>query len=139
MADKLREFGKTIEPLKGTGKDEHYFWNTHDYQTIDHSAFHDWNFGAQAPDGTPVMIKSELRVHPEAYKYLKQLIGDEPKRNPIVEAGLKVGGEAKHLTLSLSPFHIAQEALRAVMTGVNPLGIEKWDLRNDQERYRLEP
>jgi hypothetical protein len=138
MMDKLHEFGRTADPLK-EGKDEHYFWNTHDYQTIDHSAFHDWNFGAQAPDGTPVMVKSELLVHPDAYEYLNRQIGPGslPSKNPIVRALLGVGGEAKHLTLSLSPFHIFQEGLRAIMSGVSPFGIEKWDLRNDPTLYKL--
>ncbi len=132
---RMLEEGKIV--AYGAGKDQHYFWNTHDYQTIDHSAFHDWNFGAQAPDGTPVMVKSELRVHPEAYEYLNRLIGKEQERGAIKKTLLGLGGEAKHLTLSLSPFHIWQEGLRAVMSGVSPFGVEKWDLRNDPALYQL--
>ena len=83
------------------------------------------------------MVKSELRVHPEAYEYLDRLIGKQQERSPIKKELLGFGSEAKHLTLSLSPFHIWQEGLRAVMSGVNPFGVEKWDLRNDPTLYKL--
>lgn len=130
--DRFLEDGKIVNLAKEG--EPMYAWNTHDYRTIDHSAMHDWNYAVHTPDGIPVMVKGELRVHPETHEYMNRFLGTEKsliKSSAPLAAALKVGGEAKHLMLSLSPFHIAQEGLRAVMTGVNPIGVEHWNLEND--------
>jgi hypothetical protein len=133
LADgKIVNLAKEGEPM--------YAWNTHDYRSIDHPAMHDWNYGAQVPGATPqdpaipIMVKGELRVHPEAHEYLNRFLGGEKsllKESKPVAAALKVGGELKHTMLSLSPFHIVQEGLRALMTGVSPFGVEKWNPEAD--------
>lgn len=124
MLDKFLADG-TIKQISYGGNEPLYAWDTQAYRDIDHSSFSNWNYGAHGPDGTPALIKGDLRVHPEAYDYIKNIISPE-KPGPIEGALLKVGGQAKHLMLSLSPFHVAQEGLRALMTGVNPWGVEKW-------------
>lgn len=132
--DKFLQEGKVIKFDADDPAKNKYMWNVHDYQDVDHAAFHDWKFATHDSNGKPVYVKGELRVHPDAYEYLNRFIGGEKsvlqQAKPIA-AALKVGSEAKHLILSLSPFHIAQEGLRALMTGISPFGMERWDLRND--------
>jgi hypothetical protein len=116
-----------------------YGWETADYQAIDHPAFRDWNFATNGPDRNPVLVKSDLRVHPDAAEFLRRAIGADrsPIRDlrigdvPVGRKFLKLSSEGKHLLLSLSPFHLVQEGLRAVMTGINPFGKLDFDLDND--------
>lgn len=122
---------KTILEGKNKAGEPVYSWSTQNYKTIDHSAFSGWNWGANAPDGTPLFVKGELRVHPEFYDYLKKLIAPE-KTTGVLGAALKVGSTLKHTILSLSPFHIMQEGLRAVMTGINPFKTDIPDIANDK-------
>lgn len=116
-----------------------YGWETGDYKHIDHPAFRGWQFATNAADGSPVFVKGDLRVHPDAAEFLKRAVGAD--RSPLrdlrigdVHVGqklMKLSSEAKHLTLSLSPFHLVQEGLRAVMTGINPFGKLDFDLEHD--------
>lgn len=135
--DRQIEDGKIIkyETKSFDGKPKSsYLWNTHDYRAVDNSAFQGWNWVVQDEEGNNVLVKSELRVHPEANDYLRRFVGAEPsfiRGSRPLSALMKAGSEAKHFLLSLSPFHIAQEGLRAVMSGVSPFGIEKYDLQND--------
>jgi hypothetical protein len=116
-----------------------YGWEVGDFQAINHPAFRDWNFATNAPDGSPVYVKSDLRVHPAAAEFLKRAVGADgsPIRDlkigdvPVGRKFLKLSSEGKHLLLSLSPFHLAQEGLRAVMTGISPFGKLDFDLDND--------
>ncbi|MCU1301738.1 MAG: hypothetical protein JWQ87_2022 [Candidatus Sulfotelmatobacter sp.] len=135
--DRMIEDGKIIKyetkTFDGKSKSS-YLWNTHDYRAVDNSAFQGWNWVVQDEEGNNVLVKSELRVHPEANDYLRRFVGAEPsfiRGSRPLSALMKAGSEAKHFLLSLSPFHIAQEGLRAVMSGVSPFGIEKYDLQND--------
>lgn len=117
-----------------------YGWNTADYKVIDHPAFRDWNYATQDPvSQTPVYLKGDLRVHPEVTDFMRSLVGAD--KSPIRDfkigdfpAGrklLQASTGAKHLLLSFSPFHLVQEGLRAVMTGVNPFGSMKWNIDAD--------
>lgn len=111
-----------------------YAWNPSDYKTVDSPAMRGIKHVAQTPDGTSVMLKSDLLAHPEAHEYLERILGVDKQGigdSTIGKGLLKANREGKGLLLFGSPFHIMQEGLRAVMTGVNPFGIEKWDLRND--------
>src|SRR5579883_788033 len=131
----------TIREIPPSGPDAppRYVWETGDYRAIDHPAFRDWNFATNAPDETPVFVKSDLRVHPDAAEFLQRAVGADRSsirdlRIGDVEVGkkfLKTSAEGKHLLLSLSPFHLIQEGLRAVMTGINPFGKLDFDLNND--------
>src|SRR6267378_29848 len=137
----LQQQGELVEGEDGKFYKQRqvYGWETGDYRAIDHPAFRDWNFATNGPDGNPVFVKSDLRVHPDAAEFLTRAIGAD--RSPIrdlrigdVQVGrkfLQISSEGKHLLLSLSPFHLAQEGLRAVMTGINPFGKLDFDLNND--------
>lgn len=111
-----------------------YAWNPSDYKTVDSPAMRGIQHVAQTPNGDSVMLKSDLMAHPEAHEYLERQLGVDNQGlgdNAIGKGLLKANREGKGLLLFGSPFHVMQEGLRAVMTGVNPFGIEKWDLRND--------
>src|SRR6185437_14368829 len=74
--------------------------------------------------GNPIIAQSDMLVHPEYAKYLQTRLGLD--KSGLQEWAptrylLKGGAVAKKTLLSLSPFHMNQEALRAVMMGVNPL------------------
>jgi hypothetical protein len=129
---RLIDEGKIVKHENANGEPS-YSWATKDFRTIDHPAMRDWNYASQDSAGKPVLVNGELRVHPETFDYLNRFLGKDKSgiANSPLNPILKVGSQAKHLQLSLSPFHLAQEGLRAVMTGVNPFGIEKWDLRTD--------
>ena len=128
------------EQLLGQPKDKaRYVWNAHMYRTVPHSAFRDWTFAAHAADGSKVLVNGELRVHPEVYDYLTRGLGidDEGlKKNKLLGPALKIGSQAKHTLLSLSPFHIPQIGLRAIMSGVLPRTI-KWDIEHDPKLAML--
>jgi hypothetical protein len=101
-----------------------YAWSAHDYLDIPTNALQDWNYAAHGPDGTPVMVKSHYKIHPEGKEYLQKLLNADV--SPIRQMKplnwlLKTSTEAKHIMLSFSPFHLAQEGLRAAMTGISPL------------------
>jgi uncharacterized radical SAM superfamily protein len=126
----------TLQRPKG---DPIYLYNTHDYMTIDHPAFRHWNWAAYAPDGTPVLVKGDVRVHPDVYQYVTRRLGLEqsPLRGSAVgRAVLGLGTQFKQILLSLSPFHISQLGLRSLMSGVIPR-LVKWDLKTDPDLAML--
>lgn len=119
----------TLDELNAAEK-KAYAWDPHDYAQIDHPAMRGWQMVASTPDGTSGMLNGDLRAHPEAAEYIKRQLGvDRSKigQSVIGKAVLGAGSEAKSLLLAFSPFHIAQEGLRAVMSGISPFGIERWD------------
>jgi len=82
----------------------------------------------------PVLLKSDMVVHPDAAEYVSRRLGVDSQGlgdNTIGKALLKANREGKGLLLFGSPFHVAQEGLRALMTGVSPFGIDRWDLSAD--------
>lgn len=115
-----------------TGKDL-YAWTNHDYKTVDNPSFRGWKMPTSDTDGNPVFVQGELRVHPEAQEYLQRRFGvDEgiTKKIPGIKPALAVAREAKGWLLAFSPFHFMQEGLRAVMTGVSPIGTELFNPNN---------
>jgi ribosomal protein S18 acetylase RimI-like enzyme len=131
---KLVSEGKIIELAKDKDGNPAYAWNAQDYRSVDHPSFTGWKYATGDTAGKPVFVKGDLRVHPDAYDYMNKRLGKET--SPIEASGigktaLAVGREAKGSLLFGSPFHFMQEGLRAVMSGISPFGIERWDLRND--------
>lgn len=128
------------DQLLGQPRDKvRYVWNSSIYRTVPHPVFHDWNFAAHAQDGTKVMVKGELRVHPEAYDYLTRMLGIDQSslaNNKIIGPILKGSAQAKQTLLAFSPFHISQMGLRALMSGVIPKVI-KWDIAHDAQLATL--
>jgi len=107
-----------------------YAWHPQDYVTPRDKSLSGWNWLAKTDDGTNVISRSDIKFHPEIADYMINRLGLEKsylKENKgigkITGPILKGGGAAKKVLLSFSPFHLQQEALRAVMMGVNPLKI----------------
>ena len=112
-------------------QEKQYAWDPQDYVSLANGAMKGWNFITNSPDGTPIYIRSDIRVHPEFAEYLQNRLGLAPSeisKHPIGKALLGAGTRLKQTLLSLSPFHMVQEALRAVMVGVNPFHITGPDI-----------
>ena len=119
----LKEYNDNQKPI--------YAFDPQDYISLNQGAFKDWNFITNDTSGNKVMVRADMRVHPEFADYLKNRLGLEPSaisNNPIGKALLGAGTKLKHTLLSMSPFHMAQEALRAIMVGVNPFGTTAPDI-----------
>ena len=137
--DKLLERGDIISKKDSKGNTI-YSWDPSDYRTIDSKAMRDWLYLTSADDGTPVYMKGDIKVHPDAYKYLNRLLGAEKsfmREVPALHALQKGTREAKAILLFGDTFHYAQEGLRGIMTGVSPFGVDRWDLRTDPTLRKL--
>lgn len=131
--DHFLEDGKIIE-YKDKNGNPLYSWDVSGYRTVDHPTMHKWMWATQDTKGNNVLMRSEMMVHPEAYDYINRRLGVEQStigKTAIGKGLLKVGREAKGMLLFGSPFHMIQEGLRAVMTGVSPFGLERIDLDKD--------
>ena len=108
-----------------------YAWDPQDYVSLANNAMKGWNFITNSPDGTPVYVRSDIKVHPEFAEYLQNRLGlkeSDIAKNPVGKALLGAGSKLKHTLLSLSPFHMVQEALRGIMVGINPFHITGPDI-----------
>jgi hypothetical protein len=116
-------------------KSGEYRWNASDFKTIDHPAFRAWNFGTEAPDGSPILVKGELRAHPEVVEQLRRYIGAEQPLLGSSRVAKSISGfsqESKRLLFSLSPFHLVQEGIRSFMSGVNPFSMANdWNIEGN--------
>jgi len=113
-----------------------YAWDPQDYINMDNSAMKGWNFVTNDPNGNSVVVRSDIRVHPEFAEYLKNRLGLEPSAlasHPISKGALSLGTKSKEILLSMSPFHMAQLALRGVMVGMNPFTLETPDILNGEK------
>lgn len=146
---------KTIEGADG-GKAHLVFPDmrnveTRDYVKIEQPALHDWRWKGQDTEGNPIMVKSDLLVHPEVASKFKNMLGDsairEWYRSPsenilgdIPKAAVKfLLDDAQQIAKAtmlgfLSPFHQVQEGTHAVGHKVNPFGgIPKIDLTKPEQ------
>ena len=101
-----------------------YAWDPQGYVSLAQDAVKGWNFTTNSPDGAPIYVRSDVQVSPEFAEYFKNRLGLEKSavaNNPIGKALLGTGTKLKETLLSLSPFHMVQEALRGIMIGVNPI------------------
>ena len=110
---------------------QHYAWATNDYLSVNHPAFQGWQFASQDTNGNPVLVRGDLKVHPEAHEYIKRQLDTQSPLAKHMAPVFKAGSEAKGILLSFDVFHLVQESLRAMMTGVSPFGVEKWNLRTN--------
>jgi len=112
-----------------------FSWNAGDYRTMEHPAFRGWNYATDDPAGNPVLVKGELRVHPEVFDQLKRYIGAEQPLlggSKIAKAVSGFSQESKRLLFSLSPFHLVQEHVRSFMAGINPFDYSKnWNIETN--------
>ena len=121
----LKEYNDTLKPM--------YAWDPQDYISTDSSAMRGWNFITKDTAGNNILVRSDIKLHPEFADYIKNRLGLEKsalQNNPVSKALLGAGTKLKENILSLSPFHMMQEALRAVMVGVNPFHIDGPDIEN---------
>lgn len=78
------------------------------------------------PSGDPILVKGELRAHPEVADQLRRYIGAEQPllgSSKVAKGISAFSGESKRLLFSLSPFHLVQEGVRSFMAGVNPFSM----------------
>lgn len=102
-----------------------YAWSTNGFHTIDHPSFRDWQHIGKDTDGNNVIMKASMRVHPAIADYIRQVVGAATspiRESKVGAAALATSSEAKHLQLSFSPFHAAQEGLRGVMAALGSIG-----------------
>jgi hypothetical protein len=119
-----------------------YAWDPQDYVSLANNALKGWNFITNSPDGTPVFVRSDIKVHPEFAEYLQNRLGLAPSeisKHPIGKALLGAGSKLKQTLLSLSPFHMVQEALRGIMVGVNPFHITGPDILSGERINPADP
>lgn len=126
--------------------------DTSDYRTMENQpALNKWRYGTTDEAGNPVMLKSDLALHPEIAPKLKAVlgrsaikewyehrtgsIGDVPK--VLMEAIDKGQGGTKKLMLGLlSTFHQVQEGTHALGHRINPFSnIPKIDLAKDASQF----
>jgi hypothetical protein len=101
-----------------------YAWSTEGYQSIDHPAMRDWAYAGKDTAGNNAIVKTDMRVHPEAADYIRQVVEADPsvfRTNPYLRTLMAAQREVKGSLLAFSPFHAVQEGLRGLMLGINPL------------------
>jgi hypothetical protein len=102
-----------------------YAYSSDGYVKIDSQHTRGWGYGGVDTAGNPAIMHGDLLVHPDYEKFVRQVIGADRsivRESPALRTVNWAAGEAKGLLLSISPFHIVQEALRAMMVGIAP-----WD------------
>jgi hypothetical protein len=130
----LKEFNEAQKKI--------YAWDPQDYISLNNNAMKGWNFVTNDSAGHNILVRSDIRVHPEFAEYLKNRLGLEPSAvasSAVGKALLGVGTKMKETLLSLSPFHMVQEALRGVMVGVNPFHITGPDILTGAKVDPLDP
>jgi len=130
---KLIQEGKILR-RKDKNKQDVFLWNLSDHRVVDHSALRDWRVLTSDGEGNPVIVNVDMVVHPEAYDYITKQLGMQKSQlgqTGLGKAAFKFSREAKAVLTAGDFFHIAQEGLRAIMTGISPFGIEKWNLSDD--------
>jgi len=113
------------------------------YVSINHPAFKGWKWTMKGPDGKPVLMESDMLVHPDIATDIKNLTSKswfKANRIPVVSSAveglLKFSSILKQTKLSLSLFHLDQEGLHSLFHRINPANLEKIDL-NDQKQNEL--
>jgi hypothetical protein len=117
-----------------------YVWRPQGYVNLNNPAMRGWNFMANDPSGNGVLANTDVLIHPEYADFLKTRLGlDESalKKFGPTKALLGAGSEAKKVLLSFSPFHGVQEALRAVMMGINPLSTARPAIEDNPELQKM--
>jgi len=139
--EKMLKEGKLIkygaaEPLERGSEprdvETHYAFGFSDYKSLDHPLMNKWGFATQDTKGVPILMDTSLKVHPDAYDYIKRQLDTQSPVAKVLKPVFTAGREAKGALLSFNVFHLTQEALRAIMTGISPFGVEKWDLATNK-------
>lgn len=111
-----------------------YGWSTYGYESLDHPSMRDWRYIGGDTDGNPVLLKGDMRIHPDAVDYVRRTVGADISKfqtSPFLRTLMAASREAKGALLSFSPFHAVQEGLRGVMLGINPFDWRAVDVEGD--------
>jgi hypothetical protein len=99
-----------------------------DYRVVDHPALRGWKWlmNTKGENKTPIFMKGDMLVHPEAYGHLKNVLGRSwfsgKDTLPTIARGVKTAQTTiKGTMFSLSGFHQVQEGIHALGHKVNPL------------------
>lgn len=134
-----------IQKLPWTTPDEKgnnipaYAYTSDGYVLMDHPSTRSWGYIGQDTAGNPALMEGKMMVHPDFEKHVRQVLGIDKSivRESKILSGINTAaGEAKGLMLSISPFHIVQEGLRALMVGINPLKYEHMDANENPNLLR---
>jgi len=140
--DKLMKEGRVVKfGVDKKTSEQLYAWTTHDYRDVANPSFKGWASRVQDSEGNPIYVESDLKAHPEAYEYLNRRFGTQESivsKIPGMKTLLKLGQEAKGILLFGSPFHLVQEGMRALMTGISPFGHVEFDANNPIHRLAAE-
>ena len=115
-----------------------------DYIRIDHPSLANWYVVARDGAGQPIFTQTDLLVHPDYYRKIKNNLSPSAIRNfELVAAGhsfkpgaaaLKVSQEVKHTILSLAGFHQVTLGLHALEHRTLPVGMPELDLAQKDQR-----
>lgn len=102
---------------------------TSDYRVIDHPALRDWKWATKDADGNPIFVQGDLRVHPQIYNKLDNILAQANyKAPPVVDAILKGSSFFKQTLLTGAWFHQIQEGIHAIFHGVSPFNVPDIDV-----------
>jgi hypothetical protein len=113
------------------------------YVSINHPAFKGWKWTMNGPDGKPVLMESDMLVHPDVASQIKNITSTSwfkankiPVLSNAIDTILKFSSILKQTKLSLSLFHLAQEGIHSLSHRLNPLNLHTIDL-NDPKQSEL--
>jgi hypothetical protein len=112
-----------------------YAYSTEGYESIDHPAMRGWGFSGVDTAGNPAIMHGNMVVHPDFADHVRAVMGAEKsvvRDSGTLRAINAVAGEGKGLLLSISPFHVIQEGLRAAMMGINPFKADHIDINTNE-------
>jgi preprotein translocase subunit Sss1 len=108
---------------------------TFDYRVIDHPALRDWKWVAKDGEGKPIFLQGDMRIHPDHYAHLKNVLGKSAIRENTIGRSVLTGVQNfKSTLLSLSGFHQVQEGIHAIFHKVNPATAPKIDFNVPLQR-----
>lgn len=151
--------GRLMENKK-TGDQVHLVFPDHkadealDYKPMSNQpALRDWRWAGTAEDGTPIMVKGDLLVHPDFADHLDNVLSDSPLRKwyrspsesilqTIPKRAVKFLADDVQQVMkatmlgSMSPFHMVQEGTHGYFHRINPLfGFERIDLEGNAGQF----
>lgn len=117
-----------VKPHGGAGED------LSGYRQINHSSMRTWQWQTKGPDGTPVFMEGDLKVHPDHYSEVKALLESSKVRDYAIGRGtLKVAAGIKNLVFLGTGFHPALLTFHGAEFKVNAFGgLDKLDVNNSQ-------